>query len=87
MGLYIKVLHYVLVASNCATLSSAYLEEDSEIDNRYRCTDEHWLKLHMLLVDQQHKGKGNSSSQTTVWHHKLLNFVQLVQSETICNSC
>ena len=43
-----------------------YLEEDSEVYNSYCCTDKHWLKLYMVLIDQQYKSKCYCSSQPTI---------------------
>jgi len=64
-------------------LYSDSLQEDSKVNHSYRGGNKHVLLLNHILVHQQHQGKGHSTTQSSVGHHKLIHPGQFVQAEAI----
>lgn len=59
------------------------LQEDSKVDHSYCGGNKHVLLLDHILIHQQDQGEGNSTTQSTIGHHKLIHSRQLVQAEAI----
>jgi len=59
------------------------LQEDGKVNHSYRGGDKHVLLLDHILIDQKYQGKGHSTAQSAVGHHKLIHPGQFVQTEAV----